>query len=81
MECWPISLSAVQALGAAIGIQERMRHRNGKLPEGEQIEVRVCVHQGDVVVEGRDLLGDGVNVAARLQSLAEPSGICISGRL
>jgi adenylate cyclase len=73
--------SAVQALRAAIAIQERMRARNEESSEGERVEVRIGVHQGDVVVEGRDLLGDGVNVAARLEALAEPGGICISGRV
>jgi adenylate cyclase len=73
--------SAVQALRAAIGIQERMRARNEQSSEGERIEVRIGIHQGDVVVEGRDLLGDGVNVAARLEALAEPGGICVSARV
>jgi adenylate cyclase len=73
--------SAVQALRAAINMQERMRARNAGLSEVERIEVRIGVHQGDVVVEGRDLLGDGVNVAARLEALAEPGGICISARV
>jgi adenylate cyclase len=71
--------SAVEALRAAISIQEAMRQRN---PEAERrIDVRIGVHQGDVVVEGTDLLGDGVNIAARLEGLAEPGGICISGRV
>jgi adenylate cyclase len=73
--------SAVQALRAAIAIQERIRARNEQSSERDRIEVRIGVHQGDVVVEGRDLLGDGVNIAARLQSLAEPGGVCISGRV
>ena len=73
--------SAVQAVRAAITIQERLRDRNKKSVEGELIEVRIGVHQGDVVIEGRDLLGDGVNVAARLEALAEPGGICISSRV
>ena len=73
--------SAVQALRAAIGMQERMRTRNNGLPEAKRIEVRIGVHQGDVVVEGSDLLGDGVNIAARLEGLAEPGGICISVRV
>jgi class 3 adenylate cyclase len=73
--------SAVQALRAAIGIQEGMRQRNTEPSSGRPIEVRIGVHQGDVVVEGTDLLGDGVNIAARLEALAEPGGICISGRV
>jgi adenylate cyclase len=73
--------SAVLALRAAIGIQERMRDRNAQVSEAERIELRIGVHQGDVVVEGGDLLGDGVNIAARLETLAEPGSICISARV
>jgi adenylate cyclase len=73
--------SAVSALRAAIGIQESLRQRNEGPSSGRPIEVRIGVHQGDVVVEGTDLLGDGVNIAARLEALADPGGICISGRV
>jgi TolB-like protein/class 3 adenylate cyclase/Flp pilus assembly protein TadD len=66
--------SAVQALRCAIAIQQRLR-------EGDGLQVRIGLHQGDVVVEDGDLLGDGVNVAARLEALAEPGGICTSGRV
>src|SRR5215468_8664737 len=67
--------SAVQALRCAIAIQERLRSE----PDG----LRLCigVHQGEVVAEGDDLLGDGVIIAARLEPLAEPGGICISARV
>jgi adenylate cyclase len=73
--------SAVQALRAAMDMQNRLRQRNAEASSGRRIEVRIGVHQGDVVVEGADLLGDGVNIAARLEALAEPGGICISGRV
>jgi adenylate cyclase len=65
--------STVQALRCAMVVQERVR--------GGELQLRIGVHQGDVVVEGDDLLGDGVNVAARLEGLAEPGGMCISGRV
>jgi adenylate cyclase len=73
--------SAAEALRAAIGIQEGLRKRNEGSSSERSIEVRIGVHQGDVVVEGSDLLGDGVNIAARLEALAEPGGICTSGRV
>src|SRR5262249_22380037 len=67
--------SAVQALRCAIAMQERLRSE----PDG--LRLRIGVHQGEVVAEGDDLLGDGVIIAARLEPLAEPGGICISGRV
>jgi adenylate cyclase len=67
--------SAVQALRCAIAIQERLRSE----PDG--LRLRIGVHQGEVVAEGDDLLGDGVIIASRLEPLAEPGGICISGRV
>jgi adenylate cyclase len=67
--------SAVQALRAAMGIQERLHQRNREDSSGRRIEVRIGVHQSDVVVEGSDLLGGGINLAARLEALAEPGGI------
>ena len=67
--------SAVQALRCAIAIQEKLRAQ----PDG--LRLRIGVHQGEVVAEGDDLLGDGVIVAARLEPLAEPGGICISARV
>jgi class 3 adenylate cyclase len=73
--------SAVHALEAAMGMQERLGERNAKETTAKTIQVRIGIHQGDVVVEGADLLGDGVNIAARLEALAEPGGICISGRV
>jgi TolB-like protein len=67
--------SAVQALRCAIAIQERLRS------ESDSLRLRIGVHQGEVVAEGDDLLGDGVIIAARLEPLAEPGGICISARV
>jgi adenylate cyclase len=67
--------SAVQALRCAVAIQERLNSE----PDG--LRLRIGVHQGEVVAEGDDLLGDGVIIAARLEPLAEPGGICISARV
>ena len=71
--------SAVEAVRCATEIQAALRTRNDHLPEGRQVRFRIGVNLGDVMVQGQDLLGDGVNVAARLQAAAEPGGICISG--
>ncbi len=70
--------SAVEALRAAIEIQESIRTRNLGLPDARHMRFRIGMTIGDVVERDGDLLGDGVNVAARLESLAEPGGICIS---
>ena len=71
--------SAVEAARCAVEIQEELAARNGELPKDRRLEFRIGINLGDVMVEGDDLLGDGVNVAARLQSLAEPGGIYVSG--
>ncbi len=70
--------SAVEALRAAIEIQESIRTRNLAFPESRHMRFRIGMSVGDVVEREGDLLGDGVNVAARLEGLAEPGGICIS---
>ena len=70
--------SVVEAVRCAVEIQEALKTRNDSLPDGSQMRFRVGVNLGDVVVKGDDLLGDGVNVAARLETIAEPGGICIS---
>ncbi len=70
--------SAVQAVRCAVAIQRMAARRNGDLAEDRQVAFRIGLNLGDVVARGDDLLGDGVNVAARLQALAEPEQICIS---
>ncbi len=70
--------SVVDAIRCAIEVQQGMVERNADVPQEQRIEFRVGVNLGDVMIEGRDLYGDGVNIAARLEALAEPSGICIS---
>jgi len=71
--------SAVKAVRCATDIQAALRTRNDQLPPNRQVRFRIGVNLGDVMLHGQDLLGDGVNVAARLQTAAEPGGICISG--
>jgi adenylate cyclase len=70
--------SVIGALACAVEIQRGMRERNQDVPEDRRIEFRIGLNLGDVIVEGDDIFGDGVNVAARLEGLAQPSGICVS---
>jgi class 3 adenylate cyclase len=71
--------SAVEAVRCATDIQAALRTRNDRLPPSRQVRFRMGINLGDVMEQGQDLMGDGVNVAARLQTAAEPGGICISG--
>jgi adenylate cyclase len=71
--------SPVNAVQCAIELQVRMAAANGDLPDDRQVHLRIGVNLGDVLIEGSDLYGDSVNIAARLESLAEPGGILISG--
>src|SRR5271165_6919266 len=71
--------SAVEAVRCATDIQAALRTRNDQLPPSRQVRFRIGINLGDVMVQGQDLMGDGVNVAARIQTAAEPGGICISG--
>jgi class 3 adenylate cyclase/TolB-like protein/cytochrome c-type biogenesis protein CcmH/NrfG len=73
--------SVVEAVRCAVAIQRGMAERNVAVPPEERIEFRIGVNVGDIIIEGPDIFGDGVNVAARLQALAEPGGICVSGRV
>jgi adenylate cyclase len=70
--------SVVSAVACAAEIQRAVRARNGSVPPDTRIEFRMGVNVGDVIVEGEDILGDGVNVAARLESIAPPGGIAVS---
>src|SRR5499427_3075506 len=73
--------SVIDALRCATEIQTGIAERTTLSPSDRQIEFRIGIHQGDVVVEDGDIFGDGVNVAARLEALAEPGGICVSARV
>src|SRR6478735_10300842 len=70
--------SVVGAVESACRIQQEMRERNAGLPEDRRIEMRIGINLGDVIAQDDDIYGDGVNVAARLEGIAEPGGICIS---
>jgi adenylate cyclase len=73
--------SVADALRCAAEAQAAMAETNAALPPDRRIEFRIGIHQGDIVVEDGDIFGDGVNVAARLEGLAEPGGICVSARV
>jgi adenylate cyclase len=70
--------SVVGAVQCAIALQKLAAERNTELPDESRMEWRIGIHLGDVLVEGDDILGDGVNIAARLEGVAEPGGICVS---
>jgi adenylate cyclase len=73
--------SVVDAVRCAVEVQRAMAERNAGVPAAKRIEFRFGIHQGDIIVEDGDIFGDGVNLAARLEGLAEPGGICVSGRV
>src|SRR6267154_4194014 len=70
--------SVVNAVACAVELQRGIRERNAGVPQDRRIEFRIGVNLGDVIVEGADIYGDGVNVAARLEGVAKPGGIAIS---
>jgi adenylate cyclase len=71
--------SIVNAVQCAATVQEKLAEANKDVPDGHRVQFRIGIHVGDVIVRAGDLLGDAVNIAARLQSLAKPSSICLSG--
>jgi len=73
--------SVVDALRCAVEVQREMTGRNTGVPPDNRIEFRIGINVGDIVVEDGDIFGDGVNVAARLEALAEPGGICVAARV
>jgi TolB-like protein/class 3 adenylate cyclase len=70
--------SVVDAVRCAVDVQREMAERNAAVPVERRIELRIGINLGDIIKDGRDIFGDGVNVAARLEALAEPGGICVS---
>jgi adenylate cyclase len=73
--------SALGAVKAALSLQDIMRTRNSEVPPSRQLLFRVGINQGDVVHDGDRIYGEGINVAARIQALAKPGGICVSGKV
>jgi TolB-like protein/class 3 adenylate cyclase len=71
--------SAVDAVQCAVEVQDAIGKENTDRPVGEQMRFRIGIHVGDIIVQGDNLFGDAVNIAARLETLAEPGGICVSG--
>jgi adenylate cyclase len=71
--------SAVDAVQCAVEVQDAISKANADRPACEQMRFRIGVHVGDIIVQGTNLFGDAVNIAARLEALAEPGGICVSG--
>jgi adenylate cyclase len=70
--------SAVDAVQCAVAMQDAIAKENADRPAGEQMQFRIGLHVGDIIVQGENLFGDAVNIAARLEALAEPGGICVS---
>jgi class 3 adenylate cyclase len=70
--------SVVDAVQCAVAVQKGFQDRNAALPEDRRMQFRIGINLGDVIEEGEQIFGDGVNIAARLEGLAEPGGICIS---
>ena len=73
--------SVVEATQCAIEVQRGMAERNEGVDEDKRITFRIGVNLGDIIIEGEDILGDGVNIAARLQEFADPGGVTIAGRV
>ncbi len=70
--------SVVDAVTFAVDVQRAMALRNADVPEDRRITYRMGINIGDIIVDGDDIYGDGVNIAARMEGLAEPGGICVS---
>jgi class 3 adenylate cyclase len=73
-----IEFVSVVAVECALALQKLTAERNAAVSDERRLEWRIGVHLGDVLIEGDDILGDGVNIAARLEGIAEPGGVCIS---
>jgi class 3 adenylate cyclase len=70
--------SAVDAARSSAEVQRRMAEQNAAWPQEQRIQFRIGIHVGDIIIDDNDIFGDGVNIAARLEGIAEPGGVCIS---
>src|SRR6267154_6404782 len=70
--------SVVDAVECAVAVQVMMAERNDAVPQDRRMLYRIGINLGDILIEGEDILGDGVNIAARLEGIAQPGGICVS---
>jgi TolB-like protein/class 3 adenylate cyclase/Tfp pilus assembly protein PilF len=70
--------SAVDAVRSAVEVQRSMAQQNAAVPQDQRIEFRIGIHVGDIIIDDNDIFGDGVNIAARLEGIAEPGGVCMS---
>src|SRR4051794_25101066 len=70
--------SAVDAARCSVEVQRAMAAQNTEVPQDLRIEFRIGIHVGDIIIDDNDIFGDGVNIAARLEGIAEPGGVCIS---
>jgi class 3 adenylate cyclase/pimeloyl-ACP methyl ester carboxylesterase len=70
--------SVVDAVACAVKVQRQMARRNADIPDNKRIVFRIGINVGDIIIDGDDIFGDGVNIAARLEALCEPGGVCIS---
>src|SRR5262245_16166469 len=73
--------SVVDAVECAVSLQRGLAERNADVPEDQRVHVRIGINLGEVIVEGDDRYGEGVNIAARLEQLADADGICVSGKV
>ena len=73
--------SVVDAVECAVSLQRGLAERNANVPEDQRIQVRIGINIGEVIVEGDDRFGEGVNIAARLEQIADPGGICVSAKV
>lgn len=73
-----MEFASADAVRGATEVQRSMAEQNAAVPQDQRIEFRMGIHVGDIILDNNDIFGDGVNIAARLESLAEPGGVCIS---